>query len=84
MLHLSKTLYHYVKAYKYQEDKEILIRNLDLASREARLAQQYLFEAEHGVFSTWYSRAEPLKRTFQIDSLLHKIATLKEHALKIK
>jgi hypothetical protein len=82
MLHLSKTLHHYVQAYKYQEDQEILIRNLDLASREARLAQQYLFEAEHGVFSTWYSRADPLKRTFQIDSLLNKISTLREHALK--
>lgn len=84
MLHLSRTLYHYVKAYKYQEDKEILIMNLDQASREARLAQQYLFEAEHGVFSTWYSRAEPLKRTFQIDSLLNKISTLREHALKMQ
>lgn len=82
MFHLSKTLYHYVLAYKFQEDKEILLRNLDLASREARLAQQYLFEAEHGVFSTWYSSAEPLKRTFQIDTLLNKIATLKDHALK--
>lgn len=84
MLHLSKTMYHYAWAYKYQNDKEILIRNLDLASQEAKRAQQYLFEAEHGVFSTWYSQAEAMKRTFQIDSLFEKIATLKSHAMTVK
>ena len=84
MFHISKTMYHYAKAYKFQEDKEILLRNLDLAYQEAKQAQQYLFEAEHGIFSTWYSQAEQMKRTFQLDSLLNKIATLKDHAINIK
>lgn len=83
MTHISKTLYHYVLAYKNQGDKDALIRNLDLAYLEATRAQQYLFEGQHGVFSTWYTNADPLRRTFQIDSLLNKITILKDKALKM-
>jgi hypothetical protein len=78
MAHLSKVLYHYLLAYKNQKDKGLLVENLDLAYKEAILAKQYLYEGQHGIFSTWYSDAEPLTRTFQIDSLLAKInATIK-------
>ncbi|MCF8379613.1 MAG: glycosyl hydrolase 115 family protein [Bacteroidales bacterium] len=83
MTHLSKTLYHFIYAYKNQADKEVLIRNLDLAYAEADRAQQYLFESQHGIFSTWYSNADPLTRTFQIDKLKNSIKELREQALKI-
>jgi len=83
MTHISKTLYHYVLAYKCQKDNDVLIRNLDRAYKEAARAQQYLFEGQHGIFSTWYSNADPLTRTFQIDALLKKITILKEKALKM-
>ena len=82
MTHLSKTLYHYVYAYKHQTKKNVLVKHLDLAYNEATRAQQYLFEGQHGIFTTWYSEAEPLTRTFQLDSLLNKITVLKEQALK--
>jgi hypothetical protein len=81
MTHLSKTLYHYVYAYKHQSDNAVLIQNLDLAYIEAVRAQQYLFEAQHGVFSRWYSDADPLSRTFQIDALQERIVLLKKQAL---
>jgi len=84
MTHISKTLYHYFLAYKCQKDKNALIRNLDQAYNEAARAQQYLFEGQHGIFSTWYSNADPLTRTFQIDALLKKITILKEQALQMK
>ncbi len=84
MTHLSKSLFHYVYAYKHQSDKNILIRNLDLAGAEAVRAKQYLYEAQHGIFYNWYSNAEPLTRTFQIDSLIERIAMLKQEATKIK
>ncbi len=77
MAHLSKTLYHYVYAYKYQRDEDRLMKNLDLAYSEAQKAREYLKEAQHGIFSTWYSNADPLERTFQIDYLLDKITLLK-------
>jgi len=80
MTHLSKTLYHYVLAYKFQKDRAALIKHLDLAYNEAVQAQQVLFEAQHGIFSTWYSDADPLTRTFQIDRLLSRISRLKEQA----
>lgn len=80
MAHLSKTLYHYVMAYKYQKDNDLLIRNLDLAWLEASRAQHYLFEGQHGIFSTWYSNADPLTRTFQIDRLISNIKNLRDKA----
>jgi hypothetical protein len=82
MAHLSKTLYHYVYAYKHQKQKDILVKNLDLAYKEADRAQQYLFEAEHGIFSSWYTNADALTRTFQIDTLKNRILILQEEALR--
>ena len=67
-----------------QNDKDILIKNLDLAYNEATRAQQYLFEGQHGIFSTWYSNADPLTRTFQLDTLIKNISILKEKALNEK
>lgn len=81
MAHLSKTLYHYLYAYKFQSEPEVLKKNLDLARDEAVKAKQYLYEAQHGLFSTWYSGAEPMTRTFQPDSLIERISLLKEQAL---
>jgi hypothetical protein len=80
MTHLSKALYHYVYAYKHQFNQGVLLRHLNLAHREASRAQGYLFEAQHGVFSTWYSDAEPMDRTFQIDTLKSNILSLIEQA----
>jgi hypothetical protein len=77
MYYLSKTLYHYVYAYKFQRDEQKLMQNLDLAYNNAVKARDILKEAEHGIFSTWYSNADPLERTFQIDYLLDKITLLK-------
>lgn len=84
MAQISKTLYHYVLAYKSQHGKEVLIKNLDSAYMEASLAKKYLYEGQHGNFYTWYSGADPLKRTFQINSLLSNIKVLKQHALNKK
>ncbi len=83
MTHLSKALYHYMYAYKYQKNTEILIRHLELAHMEAVRAQNYLFEAEHGVFSTWYTNAEDMSRTFQINELQEQILLLRDKALSL-
>jgi hypothetical protein len=82
MTHLSKTMYHYMYAYKHQAETDVLVRSLDLAHIEAVRAQQYLFDAQHGVFSSWYSDAEDMDRTFQINELQEKIASLKQQALE--
>jgi hypothetical protein len=80
MAHLSRSLKYYVYAYKHQNDREIILDNLTQASEEATRAQQYLFEGQHGVFSNWYSNAEDMTRTFQLDSLLRDIEILKKKA----
>jgi hypothetical protein len=82
MAQLSKTLYHYVYAYKHQKNTDTLIKNLDLAYAEAERAKNYLYQGQHGIFETWYSGADPLARTFQLDSLLDRILILKQQALK--
>ncbi len=84
MSYLSKTLYHYVYAYKNQGEKEVLIKNLELAHDEAVLAKKYLSEGEHGIFSTWYSNANDMTRTFQIDSLIGNLVELKKQAMNMK
>lgn len=84
MSFLSKTLYHYVYAYKNQANRDILIKNLEMADSEAVQAKQYLYEGQHGIFSTWYSNADPLTRTFQIDSLIKNITLLKQQAINPK
>jgi hypothetical protein len=68
-------------AYKHQNNKDVLLRNLKLAHSEAVRAQNYLFEGEHGVFSTWYKNAEDMRRTFQIDELQRDILLLKDKAV---
>lgn len=54
------------------------MENLEIAYAEAEKARDILYEAQHGIFSTWYSNADPLERTFQIDYLLDKIKLLKK------
>jgi hypothetical protein len=76
MTHLSKSLYYFLVAYKNQTEKDILIRYLDLAEFEAVHAQQYIFEGQHGIFSTWYMNAVPL------DKIKKSLLALKEEALK--
>jgi len=82
MSHISTTLYYFVFAYKNQAKKDVLIKNLELAHNEAVQAKKYLYEGQHGIFSTWYSNAEPLTRTFQLDSLIKRIDLLKQQASK--
>ena len=84
MAYLSQTLYHFVAAYKNQATKDILIKNLDLAYTSANQAKSILLEGQHGIFSTWYSDAEDMVRTFQLDSLIEKIELLKQQALDRK
>jgi hypothetical protein len=84
MTYLSKTLFNFVSAYKNQEKNDILIKNLDEAYSNALMARSYLYEGQHGIFSTWYSNADPLTRTFQLDSLIEKLAILKQQALDMK
>ena len=84
MAYLSRTLYHFVYAYKNQADAALLVKNLDMAYASAIQAKNILNEGQHGIFNTWYSNAEDMVRTFQIDSLIEKIALLKQQALDRK
>lgn len=67
MEHLSRTLYHYTYAYKHQDDKAVLLENLDAAYKEMQAARDVLYATQHGAFNTWYEpeRILGLKATLE-------------------
>lgn len=67
MEHLSRTLYHYVYAYKHQDDKKVLVENLDMAYSEMEAARDALYASQRGAFDTWYApdRLFGLKTTLE-------------------
>ncbi|MCU0856894.1 MAG: glycosyl hydrolase 115 family protein [Pontiellaceae bacterium] len=67
MEHLSRSLYHYTLAYSLQENRTELTGNLRKSYDELVKAQKALFETQHGSFSKWYSGAESMQRTFEIE-----------------
>lgn len=48
MEHLSRTLYHFTVAYKYQADKTVLVDNLQKAYDEMLQAKEALYLTQHG------------------------------------
>lgn len=55
MEHLSRTLYHYVYAYKHQNNKKTLMEHLDKAYSEMEAAHDALYASQRGAFKTWYA-----------------------------
>lgn len=78
MEHLSRTLYHYTYAYKYQDDKAVLLENLDAAYKEMQTARDALYASQHGPFETWY---EP-DRIFGLNATLERIDKTRSEAAK--
>ena len=78
MEHLSRSLQHYVLAYKHQADKKILLNNLNAAIREMEIARETLFATQHGVFKTWYET----DRLFGFDAILEGYRKVKSEAMK--
>ncbi len=82
MAHLSGALLHYATAYRQQADRAVLVAELERAQTELSRAQAFLFETQHGIFSEWYSGAEAMPRTFEIEKLKTTLRTLRQRALQ--
>lgn len=54
MAALSRSLYHFVSAYKEKESNK-RAENLDIAIRQLEEARDTLYATQEGVFSTWYA-----------------------------
>lgn len=78
MEHLSRTLYHYVYAYKYQNDKKILTENLNTAYSEMEAARDALYASQHDAFDTWYAP----DRIFGLNATLETIDKTRIEAAK--
>ncbi len=55
MAHLSHALYHFVTAYKQQDDKQTLRQNISASLDHVNAAKASLYSTHHGVFSEWYT-----------------------------
>jgi len=76
MEHLSKTLYHFTYAYKYQADKPVLVENLQIAYNEMTRAKEAIYLTQHGPFEQWYKTDEK----FDIATVLKVIQSKLEEA----
>ena len=56
MAHLSHSLYHFMLAYKGQQDKAYLRSHLTESLQEMENAKSALHTTHHGVFADWYTR----------------------------
>lgn len=71
MSHLSHSLYHFMLAYKGQQDPALLRTNMTEALRHMEAAKAVLYTTHDGVFSEWYKN----DRLFGLD---HKIRGMKK------
>lgn len=54
MANLSNSLYHFMYAYKHQDDKNTCVQSLESSLSYMQKAKANLYETHHGVFDTWY------------------------------
>lgn len=54
MLQINQALHYYFVAYKNQNNSETLVNNLKKAYQASLKAGDYLQEAAHDQFTTWY------------------------------
>ena len=83
MAHLSRALDAFALAYQEQLDRAEASVQLERAYAELEKAQGCLLHSQHGAFSEWYSGAESMPRTFEINKLKARILELKQHAITI-
>jgi hypothetical protein len=80
MASLSQALVEFLIAYRQRADPVAVLQHLERAEQAVDAARRYLHETEHGVFATWYSDAEPMVRTVQLDSWKTTLAALRKTA----
>lgn len=78
MLHLSRSLRHFVHAYKHQQDRETMLAGLDGAYSEMEAARASLARTQHGAFESWYAG----DKRFGFESLLRDIRRVRELGAK--
>ena len=55
MAHLSHALYHFMLAYKGQQDRTYVKQQMSDALNETERAKAALYSTHHGIFSDWYT-----------------------------
>lgn len=75
MSNLSRCLYHFVYAYKNQQNTTVCITNLEQSLQYMKKAKASLFETEHGVFYNWYT-SDAVGGKFGMDRIIKDIDKL--------
>ena len=71
---LSRSLYHFILAYKSSDERA---KNMDAAIRELEEARDTLYATQEGVFSTWYA-GDSLNGKFNIPDKLRLLYKLRK------
>lgn len=74
MADLSHSLYHFIHAYKYPEDR---VRQIDLSIEYLEKAQEKLHSTQHGAFEKWYA-GDAARGKFNIPDKLNLIRKLRD------
>ncbi len=75
MSYLNTCVYHLIYAYKYQSNKDVCLQHLELSLQAMEKSQTALYEAQHGIFDTWYS-GDKDGGYFNMDRAINSIAGL--------
>lgn len=76
MLHLSHCVYHFMYAYKNQQNKTVCIENLEKSLEYIKMAKNNLYETQHGVFEGWYDADALPGGIFRFDFIIKEIEKL--------
>lgn len=76
MAHLSHSLYHFMLAYKGQQDKAYLHKHMSEALAEMEMVKQILYSTHHDVFAEWYTN----DRLFGVDGKIKGMKRIIEKA----
>ena len=82
MANISNCLYHFVFAYKHQQDLLVCKENLEQSVDYMKKAKAALYGTHHGVFSDWYA-GDQNNGKFGMDKIIRDINKLIEE-LKMK
>lgn len=76
MEYLNMSMFHYVTAYKGQDDRQLCRENLKLAIDYLEKARQALFETQEGVFGKWYAGDNLFNFNRKLDNMRKRLQEL--------
>ena len=75
---LSRSMYHFMSAYKLQDDRTALLEHLNHSITSLEEARDHLYSNQHGRFTTWYE-GDTRQGKFKIPAIIQSLKKLKDN-----